>query len=186
MDIRTSLHNWLDAELSKLHRSLDAVVDLHSHAAPLNVSAFTVAQRFTGIQEIPGKRSNPQILAMLRLDDEWPEDDAVPWCSAFLNYVMWILDLPRSRSLRARSWLNVGRPIPLHLAQVGFDVVILSRGSGTQPGPDVIDAPGHVGLYAGVEGEKILILGGNQGDSVNIGRYPRERLLGVRRVREAA
>ena len=51
---------------------------------------------------------------------------------------------------------------------MGFDVVVLRRGKANQPDPDVIDAPGHVGLFAGREGSKILVLGGNQSDSVNV------------------
>jgi len=148
----------------------------------VEISAYDLAQRFTGIKEVDGTTSNPQILAMLRLDDTWPEDDSVPWCSAFTNYIAWLLRLPRSKSLRARSWLLVGEVIDLDYAEPGFDVVIFKRGSGSQPGPDVIKAPGHVGFYAGVEGSKILVLGGNQGNSVSISRYSKSSLLGVRRL----
>jgi uncharacterized protein (TIGR02594 family) len=148
----------------------------------IELSAFDMAQRFTGITEVPGSTSNPQILAMLRLDMEWPEGDEVPWCSAFMNYIAWLLRLPRSKDLRARSWLLVGQPIALAEAEAAFDVVILKRGSGNQPGPEVIDAKGHVGLFAGLEGNEILILGGNQSDTVSIQRYDAGRLLGVRRL----
>jgi hypothetical protein len=60
--------------------------------------------------------------------------------------------------------------------------VIFKRRTGSQPGPEVIDAPGHVGFFAGVDGTKILVLGGNQSDSVSIGSYPKNTLLGVRRL----
>ena len=141
-----------------------------------------MAQRFIGVSEVSGSASNPQVLAMLRLDSNWPEGDDVPWCSAFLNYIAWLLRLPRSKNLRARSWLLVGQSIRIEDAEVGFDVVILKRGSGAQPGPDVIEAPGHVGLFAGKEASKVIILGGNQSDSVNVSRYPLSRVLGVRRL----
>lgn len=148
----------------------------------MHVTAFDVAQRFVGVAEIPGQRDNPQVLAMLRLDETWPESDEVPWCSAFLNYVTWLMRLPRSKSLRARSWLQIGRVVGLDEARAGFDVVILKRGSGNQPGPSVIEAPGHVGLYAGQEGDHVLVLGGNQGDTVSIARYPVSKILGIRRL----
>lgn len=148
----------------------------------IETSAYEVAQRFVGIKEVDGTTSNPQILAMLKLDDTWPDDDSVPWCSAFANYIAWLLRLPRSKSLRARSWLLVGEVIDLKNAEPGFDVAIFKRGSGSQPGPDVIDAPGHVGFYAGTEGAKILVLGGNQSNSVSISRYSKTNLLGVRRL----
>ena len=148
----------------------------------IEVSAYDIAQRFVGVQEVPGTTSNPHVLAMLRLDAQWPEGDSVPWCSAFVNYVAWLLRLPRSKNLLARSWLTVGEVISLENAEPGFDVVIFKRGSGEQPGPEVIDAPGHAGFYAGVEEENILVLGGNQSDSVSITTYAKSKLLGVRRL----
>jgi uncharacterized protein (TIGR02594 family) len=149
----------------------------------IELTAFELAQRFVGIKEISGRVSNPQILSMLRLDDKWPQDDSVPWCSAFVNYITWLLRLPRSKSLRARSWLLVGEPIVVsQLAVVGFDVVVLKRGSGNQPGPEVIKAPGHVGFFAGLNTTHVAMLGGNQSDSVNISFYDTDRILGIRRL----
>jgi uncharacterized protein (TIGR02594 family) len=148
----------------------------------LELSAFDLAQRFVGVDETPGAASNPQVLAMLRLDNKWPAGDEVPWCSAFVNYIAWLLRLPRSKSLAARSWLTVGERIPPASAVAGFDVVILQRGDGPQPGPEVIAAPGHVGFFAGLEGSRVLMLGGNQGDSVNVTGFPASQILGVRRL----
>jgi uncharacterized protein (TIGR02594 family) len=147
----------------------------------MNVTAFDLAQRFTGIREVGGAVDNPQIMAMLRLDMGWPEHDEVPWCSAFANYICWLLRLPRSKNLRARSWLTVGKGITLEEAEPG-DIIVLKRGSGDQPGPEVIEAPGHVGFYAGRFGEFIEVLGGNQSDTVKVSRYPVKRLLGVRKL----
>jgi len=148
----------------------------------LEITAFDIAQRFDGVKELAGSVDNPQIMSMLRLDNSWPENDEVPWCSAFANYVCWLLRLPRSKSLRARSWLTVGHGIELSEAAAGFDVVILKRGAGEQPGPEVLEAPGHVGFYAGRFGNLIEVLGGNQSDTVKISRYRAESLLGVRRL----
>jgi uncharacterized protein (TIGR02594 family) len=149
----------------------------------IKLTAFDMAQRFIGIKEISGTASNPQILAMLKLDNKWPEGDEVPWCSAFINYITWLLRLPRSKNLRARSWLNIGESIKKEDAEVGFDVVILKRGKGVQPGPEVIEAPGHVGFFAGLEEDMILILGGNQSNSVDVSRYSIGRILGIRRLK---
>ena len=148
----------------------------------LNTTAFDIAERFSGIREVGGNVDNPQIMAMLKLDNSWPTADEVPWCSAFVNYVCWLLRLPRSKDLRARSWLTIGRGIDLDHAVPGYDIVILKRGSGEQPGPEVIDAPGHVGFYAGRSDGLIEVLGGNQSDTVKISRYPSGKLLGVRRL----
>lgn len=150
--------------------------------------AYDLAQRYVGTKEMSGSMDNPAIMAMLTLDNDWPEEDEVPWCSAFVNFIAWSCRHPRSKSLRARSWLRIGKNVPLNEAKAG-DIVILQRGKGDQPGPEVIEAPGHVGFFAGyipgpVGGELGLleVLGGNQSDSVKISRYPVERLLGVRRL----
>jgi uncharacterized protein (TIGR02594 family) len=126
--------------------------------------------------------STPMVLAMLQLDNAWPAGDHVPWCSAFTNFVAWLLRLPRSKSLAARSWLMVGRPVPLNEAKAGYDVVVLKRGKDPQPGPEVIEAPGHVGFFAGLEGDVVLVLGGNQGDRVSVERFDAASVLGVRRL----
>lgn len=146
-------------------------------------SAFLTAYRYLGLKEIPGELSNPEILAMLQMDTSWPTDDDVPWCSAFANKVCQILGLPRSKSLRARYWLNVGTPIEIEDARPEDDIVILKRGGGDQPGADVLDAPGHVTFFAGMYGDnQFLGLGGNQSDMVRISLYPVARILGVRRL----
>lgn len=148
----------------------------------MNVTAYDVASRFIGLREIPGKDHNPHILAMLKLDDDWPESDEVSWCSAFTNYICWLLDLPRSKSLAARSWLNVGSPIPLPNARQG-DVLVFWRGVAPAPDEPLDKGPGHVGFFAGQDNAThVQVLGGNQADTVSIASYPRIRLLGVRRI----
>lgn len=112
--------------------------------------------------------------------------DSTPWCGAWLAFVTWLLDIPRpTLPARARSWLTVGRPVAVASAEVGWDVVVLARGGGDQPGPEVLDAPGHVGFFAGrsADAGSVLVLGGNQGDAVGIASYPASRVLGVRRLR---
>lgn len=136
-------------------------------------SAYQVASRYLGIGEVVGSTSNPAILAMLTLDTNWPTDDETPWCSAFANWVCFQLGLPRSKSLAAVSWLGVGTIVDLDEAEIGLDVVILSR-----------DGGGHVGFYAGMDGDRVKILGGNQGDHVSISAFPIDRIVGVRRLME--
>lgn len=148
----------------------------------MNVTLYDLAQRFVGLKEIAGPKTNGFIAwahSLCGLDDA---ADEVPWCSSFVNALAWMLRLPRSKSAAARSWLNVGEPIELAAAAVGYDVVILRRGNGPQPGPEIIAAPGHVGLFAAVDQAFVLVLGGNQADSVNIARFPIASVLGVRRL----
>ena len=64
--------------------------------------------------------------------------------------------------------------IELRAAAPGFDVVILKRG--TNP------VQGHVGFFAGLQGDRVHLLGGNQGDTVSISSFPVSDVLGVRRL----
>lgn len=148
----------------------------------IEITAFELAERFVGIKEVPSSKDSHQVMAFLTLDDSWPDHDEVSWCSAFVNYICWLLRLPRSKSLMARSWLSVGKSIKIEELEVGFDVVILKRGGENEPGPEVLNAPGHVGFFAGMEGEEILLLAGNQSNAVNVSRFPMSQMLGVRRL----
>jgi len=147
------------------------------------VTPYSLARRFEGLRETPGAVHNSTVLAMLQLVDRSVHADETPWCSAFVNYVLWILEGPRSRSLAARSWLKVGLPIPITEARPGFDVVVLKRG-GNAPGPEVLDAPGHVGFFVRLLAapDRVQVFGGNQGDQVCVQEFPLERVLGVRRL----
>jgi uncharacterized protein (TIGR02594 family) len=151
--------------------------------AEVNITPYEVATRFLGIKEVQGIAANPMILAMLKLDNPFVQGDEVPWCSAFVNYVAWLMGLCRSKSLAARSWLQVGQQIDIDTARSDSDIVILQRGTGEQPGPEVIHAPGHVGFFSGKDNKgSVFILGGNQGDEVSIKPFPVAHILGIRRL----
>ena len=54
------------------------------------------------------------------------------------------------------------------------DVVVLSRGaSGWQ---------GHVAFFLRAVGQQVEVLGGNQGNGVSVTRYPKSKVLGIRRA----
>lgn len=156
----------------------------------MTVTPFELAQRHVGIKELAGNQHHPLIqwwLSLCGFSTDTP--DEVAWCSAFVNGMAWLCRCVRSKSAAARSWLLIGTPVQLTDARVGWDVVVLKRGSGNQPGPEVTSgAPGHVGFYAGVEVDNatqkvsVLVLGGNQGNAVSIARFPVENVLGVRRL----
>lgn len=148
-------------------------------------SALEVAERFVGHREIPGNQHSPFIQWAFTLCGYGPDTpDEIAWCSAFAQVPAFVLDLPRSRSAAARSWLQVGATVDVRDARIGFDVVVLKRGQGAQPGPEVLQAPGHVGYFAGWDDTltRVRVLGGNQGDAVTVATFPREQILGIRRL----
>src|SRR5690606_9505377 len=140
----------------------------------IQVTAYSLARAYMDISEIKGDKDHPLIVWWLSLCKMGMEQsDETPWCSAFVNGVCWLLrdwGIPRTDSARARSWLKVGKPVTyLKDAEIGWDVVVLKRGSGPQPGPEVIAAPGHVGFFAGFDAQgRVRLLGGNQSNAVNI------------------
>jgi uncharacterized protein (TIGR02594 family) len=148
------------------------------------MTAFELAQRFLGeVRELPGSQQHPFIQWCHLVSGLGPNTpDETPWCSSFANAIAWMLRLPRSKSAHARDWLNIGSVITLQFAAPGYDVVILKRGGSDQPGASVLSAQGHVGFYAGHSGDRISVLGGNQGDSVSIVTFPMEQVLGIRRL----
>lgn len=146
----------------------------------MNITAYQLAERYIGILEIAGDKHHPLIQWWHSLCGLPGAADEVPWCSSFINGIAWELRLPRSKSAAARSWLNVGRPISIKDAMAEWDVCIFKRG--TDHGPEVINAPGHVAFYAGLERNTVLCLGGNQGNSVSVSAQALDKLIGVRRL----
>ena len=160
-----------------------------------------IAESFLGIKEVPGTKDNPlvtfAIAATLARGDmskvgyitasSEAVHDETAWCSAFAHLPVIVLAsrypmLAAPWSLRARAWLLAGWPVDPVDAVPG-DVAVFKRGDGAQPGPDVIEAPGHVAylastIYAG----DIAVIGGNQSNAVTHGLYPRSMLLGIRRI----
>ena len=150
------------------------------------ITLYDLMMRLVGTKEIAGTKDNSFIKWCLELDGPPGMEihDEIPNCSAVMNRLAWFLRLPRSKSWMARSWLNIGTPITLAEARPGFDIVILKRGGADQPGPEVLNAPGHVTLYAGMGPDSTHFqgLGANQGDQINVAPFLLDRILGVRRL----
>ncbi len=151
----------------------------HPAAAPEDDGSepWEVAMNYIGTREIPGKEHNPKILGWLKAIGAAVYNDETAWCSTFVNYCAMVTGRERTGKLNARSWLEVGEPVPLDKAKKG-DVVILWRVSKTS-------WEGHVAFLDHYNAKRGLIYlnGGNQNNEVNITSYPAYRLLGVRRLR---
>ena len=155
-----------------------AVYKMHAKA----VTAYGLAEKFIGTTEVDGPDSNPRILSWLQRFGPWIEDDYTAHCGAFVGEILTLLSLPvPDKPLRARSYLTIGREIPISQARPFFDLVIFRRKFG-DPGVNVLDAKGHVGFYADHEGSFIDTLGANQDNTVKAKAYLADNLLGVRRV----
>lgn len=94
--------------------------------------------------------------------------DEVPWCSAFVCWVLKTSGYANTNSAMARSYLNYGEK--LSKPEYGC-IVILKRGSFPN---------GHVGFYNSETATHIEILGGNQGDKVCLSKFKKEDVLDYR------
>jgi uncharacterized protein (TIGR02594 family) len=127
-----------------------------------------VAWRELGVRELPGAPDAPRVVDYHQATTLKATDDEVPWCSAFVCWVLRAAHVPTTRSAAARSWLAWGRTVPERYGAVA----VLSRG--TNP------AQGHVGFLVDADAASLWMIGGNQGDAVSVARFDRPRLLGLR------
>jgi len=133
-----------------------------------------------GVREIPGASHEARIVEYHSTTRLKATTDEVPWCSAFACWAMERSSVRHPGSARARDWLDWGVGVSVVHPPIGA-VIVLSRGGAGQPGPEVRDAQGHVGFFwSHGEPGRLVLLGGNQGDSVSLGSFPVHRMLGVR------
>lgn len=137
-------------------------------------TAYEIASQYRGQVESP---SNSMLNDFLNNGGTGLTADQYAWCSRFMKQaaVKAGVDVSQVNDM-ARSWLKAGQPVTK--PQPG-DVAVLSRGSDP--------SKGHVGFYEGANADgSIRILSGNHNDAVASGTYPAERVLGYRRLAEAA
>ncbi len=146
---------------------------LPAPAAPKEDSWLAIAQGEIGQKEIKGSADNDRIRAYHAATSMGAAADAVPWCASFVCWCLEEAGVPSTRSARARSYEQWGHK--LKPAEVGPGAIaVFWRGKTKAEGK------GHIGFYVGGNptGAAVSILGGNQSDSVKIGVYKTNQLLG--------
>ena len=121
-----------------------------------------------GLHEV---QDNAKLKAWLLSDGKALGDPkALPWCGDYTETAIKnsLPDEPFTGAVGknpywARNWLKFGKPTePCYGA-----VIVFSRGKG-----------GHVGFVVGEDDTDYYVLGGNQGNSVNVVRISKDRFLG--------
>ena len=112
----------------------------------------------SGITEVSGRESNPRIIEYFSTTTIMATDDAVPWCSAMMNWAVNQIGMTGTDSAASASWAKWGERLkkPVDGCIIGF---IREDGSG------------HVGIYIGEDQYNYKILGGNQSDTVKISNF---------------
>lgn len=122
--------------------------------------------------EVSGPKSNQRILEVYKsvdgLDNLELNDEDVPWCSAWANWICQKCGGKGTRSAMARSWLNWGEKSD---GQIG-DIVVLKRGTS--------NIQGHVGFVVKKGLLNVEVIGGNQSNNVTVQSFSRTKVLGYR------
>ena len=130
---------------------------------------LTIAKGYQGVREIPGPKHNPTIMGWLRRLGSWIKDDETAWCGQYVAAVMQEAGLPYPKEFpRAKAWADYGANLrTTHLAPGA--ILVFSRNGG-----------GHVGFYVGEDATAYYVLGGNQGNAVNVMRIAKARCIATR------
>lgn len=124
---------------------------------------YSIARKYVGLHE---KTHTKQLAGTLGVNPR-----RTPWCGAFVGAVMKRAgkSVPNGY-MKAASWTRVGKAVSLKQAKKG-DVVVVRTKYGH-----------HVGLYAGQKGGRVLLLGGNQSNRVQVSGYKYGNIRSIRRL----
>ena len=129
---------------------------------------LVLARKELGTLEIPGPRSNPKVVQYYMDVVGKGQADSVPWCAAFVGAMLTRAGERSSGSLMARSYTRYGKTTP---AKAGA-IAVWSRG-----GSKIY---GHVNIVESVSGDRLVCIGGNQGDAVSRKVYSKSKALAFR------
>lgn len=145
---------------------------MNIHVASSDPSWITIAKKYLGQREIKGPQHNPHVLRWNKALGTGISDDETAWCGIFVGGVLAedgrkaaIVKSPAS----SRAWMN--SKVRLDRPAYGC-IVVFWRG-------DPKGWTGHVGFVVGRDrAGNLMVLGGNQGDTVSIKPFSRSRVLG--------
>jgi uncharacterized protein (TIGR02594 family) len=130
------------------------------------------ATKYVGLHE---KTNRQKVKTIISKPFNSPIDPVrTPWCAAFANAILRENNYDTTDSLMARSFLTYG--VATKRPSKG-DIVVLKRGRSSYTG--------HVGFYVNtvtIDGlTYVAVLGGNQGQAINIAHYPIDKVLAYRK-----
>jgi uncharacterized protein (TIGR02594 family) len=132
-----------------------------------------------GIAAKKGSASNKSVVKYLKsCDPRYADDgalatDETDWCSAFVNWCLAEASIPGTRHTRARSWIRWGLGFQINEPRFGA-IAVLTRTKDKSLAPR---GKGHVAFFWSISGDRLYLLGGNQGRKVSIKPFRKENLL---------
>jgi uncharacterized protein (TIGR02594 family) len=153
------------AKISKLK----SIAKLDALLLPTNAPAWVrTAYQEQGQAEIPGPDENARIIEYfntVRAKRNY-RDDIDDWASAFVEWSLNKNGIIGPKADDPFHWLQWGQ----YLARPRFGCIVILSFSGLR----------HVGFFLREADQFILVLGGNQDDAVNIGRYKKSDVIAYR------
>ena len=131
---------------------------------------LTIARREVGVRERFGAAHNTRILQYHAATRLHAAADEVPWCAAFVCWCLESAGVASTRSALASSYAKYGQPCDLK-----DGAIVVFGKADTDAG-----GTGHVAFCVGMEGDDVLVLGGNQHNSVSIAKRPKSRIVAIR------
>jgi uncharacterized protein (TIGR02594 family) len=135
---------------------------------------LTIARALIGTREAAGPANSKTIMGWAaalgtKILGIAYNADSVPWCGVFVAHCIRSAGLaPASIAVRAKAWATWGLPLAADRLAPGTVLVFERQGGG------------HVGFYFGEDATHYHVLGGNQGDAVNIMRLGKSRCIARR------
>ena len=135
-----------------------------------------IANKEQGTHEVRGRAANPRIVTYHATTGLRARSDETAWCSSFVNWCLKQCGIRGTNSAGAASWKGWGNA---SAARHGAIAVIfnpaMARSSLTATG-------NHVAFLVEETKTHWVLLGGNQGNSVKVSRYPKAKwkLLALR------
>lgn len=127
-----------------------------------------IAEKELGVSEIPGSDHSKRIIEYHQATTLRSVADEVPWCAAFVNWVLREAGIKGTGLANARSFLDWGKTCEFTKGAV----VVFKRGNTSWQG--------HVGFAVDQNLLAVKVLGGNQGNKVSYKWYLKKDLLGYR------
>lgn len=162
IDLNGKTHRTINHNLKLSHPPTNTLPS--SSVFNSKVPWMSTAFKEVGQAEVRGAKANPRILEYFEASSYWGTDDSGSsnaWCASFVAWVMKQNGYAAvENAFRAKAWSGFGKKIstPIYGA-----IGVKTRKGG-----------GHVAFVVGQsnDGKYLFMLGGNQGDKVQIKKYP--------------
>ncbi len=126
----------------------------------------TKQENWKRISKAVAGKENPEIIKYWSATSSnyWASDE-IPWCSAFVNWVLAQAGITGTRSGSARSWESWSNGIDIGTEELVYGAVMTIKRTG--------GSGRHVGFYVGGEDGSLWMLGGNQSNRVCLSKQTR-------------